>query len=181
MALVILERISRKFLILLSSFQEKTLPLGDVVTIVRYLDPRLVLFTEETQQMQVIQHLVDLAFKAGWVKNKDIFYQAVIDREKIVSTGIGLGVAIPHAKVPSESDFFIAIGIHKDSGIEWKSLDKAPVQLVFLVGGPGNQHKTYLKILSHLTHLIKQSSLKEDLLKATTQEQVIELFKHYDF
>lgn len=179
-ALVILARINRTFLALVSYFQEKSLPLGDIVNITQYLNPRLIMFTEEMRQHEVIRQLTDLAFEVGVVKDKEMFYQAVIDREKIVSTGIGMGIAIPHAKLGKEGQFFIAIGIHKQEGIEWKSLDNAPVRLVFLVGGPVDQHKTYLKILSHLTDLIKHSSLKEDLLKAVTAEQVMTLFEERD-
>ena len=72
-----------------------------------------------------------------------------VKREKIVSTGIGMGVAIPHAKLPSFDRFFLAVGLQKvKDGIDWDALDGAPVRLIFMIGGPANQQTDYLKILS---------------------------------
>jgi PTS system nitrogen regulatory IIA component len=101
-----------------------------------------------------------------------------MDREKIVSTGIGLGVAIPHAKMAGYDDFFIAIGIQEGRGIEWYSLDGSHVHLIFMIGGPASRQTEYLNILSKLTLAIKDSERRQSLLKATSARQVIDLFKN---
>ena len=62
-------------------------------------------------------------------------------------TGIGIGVAIPHAKLEGYSDFFIAIGVQKKKGIDWNALDGSDVKLIFMIGGPENKQTEYLKIL----------------------------------
>jgi len=71
----------------------------------------------------------------------------MLEREKIVSTGIGMGVAIPHAKLTSVEDFFIAIGI-LSKGVQWNALDGGPVRLIFMIGGPDDKQTAYLQILS---------------------------------
>lgn len=178
--MVILERINKTLLVVLSYFQSKQLSIGDMVVLAQYLHPRLVLFTDEEERDQVIQKLINLVAQEGLVQDREAFYKAVIDREKIVSTGIGMGVAIPHAKIEKGDQFFIAIGVHKKQGIEWQSLDGSLVRLVFLVGGPADAQKKYLKILSHLTSLIKQGNVREEALKMKSPEQLVELFKKHD-
>jgi len=146
------------------------------VVISDYLDPRLVLFLESERRDDVLQELVSVLDNAAKVHNAELFYNAILEREKIVSTGIGLGVAIPHAKLEGYEDFFIAIGIQRKKGVEWNALDGAPVRLVFMIGGPDNKQTEYLKILSHLTMAIKNEERRKKLMKAYNAQEVIELF-----
>ena len=141
-----------------------------------YLDPRIVVFLESEKRDDVLQELVMLLEKTHKLYNAEVFYQAILEREKIVSTGIGLGVAIPHAKLEGYEGFFIAIGIQRKKGIEWNALDGAPVRLIFMIGGPDNKQTEYLKILSHLTMAIKNEERRKKLLKAYNPQEVIDLF-----
>jgi PTS system nitrogen regulatory IIA component len=88
-----------------------------------------------------------------------------------------MGVAVPHAKLAGLSEFFIAIGIQNKKGIEWNALDKAPVRLVFLIGGPEGRQSEYLKILSQLTSAIKNLDLRREILQLDTGEDVVALFQ----
>ncbi|MBS0627575.1 MAG: PTS sugar transporter subunit IIA [Verrucomicrobia bacterium] len=142
----------------------------------KYLDERLVVFLDEGSREDVILRLVDLLHKEGKLQNKEKFLSAILEREKIVSTGIGIGVAIPHAKMSENADFFIAIGIQKKRGIDWKSLDGSLVHLIFMIGGPDNKQTEYLKILSNLTQSIKDEQRRKRLLKCNIAKEVIELF-----
>lgn len=168
MDLAILARINQQ----LFSFK-KILGKGEPVTLSRYLDARLVLFLNEDARDAAIEHLVDRLP----VANKEKFYQAILDREGIVSTGIGFGVAIPHAKFKDADRFMIAIGVHRGEGIEWNALDGRPVRLIFLIGGPEDKPTEYLKILSQLTQLIKNDGLRKQLLQARTAEEVVSLLQ----
>ncbi len=147
------------------------------VSIIDYLDDRLVIFLQAETQLAAIDELIEALDLAHQLKNKERFHQAILDREKIVSTGIGLGVAIPHAKLPGYEQFFIAIGVQEGQGIEWNSLDGSQVHLIFMIGGPDNRQTEYLNILSRLTMAIKDTERRKALLKATSAQQVIDLFK----
>ncbi len=147
------------------------------VSITDYLDDRLVVFLQAGTQQRAIDELIEALQLANQLKDRQRFHQAILDREKIVSTGIGLGVAIPHAKLPGYQEFFIAIGIQEGQGIEWNSLDGSQVHLIFMIGGPDNRQTEYLNILSRLTMAIKDSQRRKALLKATSAKQVIDLFK----
>ena len=149
---------------------------GECVAISDYLDPRLIVFLESEKRDDVLSELIALLDKAGKLENAELFYNAIMEREKIVSTGIGLGVAIPHAKLEGYDDFFIAVGILRKKGVEWNALDAAPVRLVFMIGGPDNRQTEYLKILSHLTMAIKNEERRKKLMKVAHPEEAIELF-----
>lgn len=149
---------------------------GKDMAISNYLDERLVLFLDADSRDEALGALVEALDKAGKLHNKEGFYGAILEREKIVSTGIGIGVAIPHAKLAGYEDFFIAIGIQKKRGLEWNALDGSQVRLIFMIGGPENKQTEYLKILSHLTVAIKDEERRKKLLKAALPRDVVHLF-----
>ncbi len=152
--------------------------MGAVISISKYLDEDLVVFLKKESRDQVLKKLVDKLVASGKVGANSNFYQAILKREEIVSTGIGSGVAIPHAKLDSLQDFSIAIGIEKDgNGFDWSAIDGYPVRLVFLIGGPASNQAEYLKILSYLTAKIKHQDLRENLLKCKSRTEVLSFFK----
>ncbi len=141
-----------------------------------YLDEGLILFLEEETRDEAIACLVERLNVRGFLPNKEEFHTAILERESIVSTGIGIGVAIPHAKITGFPGFFIAIGIQKNKGIDWDALDGSLVRLIFMIGGPDNKQTEYLKILSRLTQAIKDEERRKRLLRCTSVSEVLDLF-----
>ncbi len=142
----------------------------------KYLDPKQVIFLDVESRDVALKELVTLLDKVGKLESASAFYQAILDREKIVSTGIGMGVAIPHAKLPGYASFFIAIGIHP-KGIPWDSIDGLPVRLIFMIGGPDDRQTEYLQLLSRLTYAIKDEERRKKMLQLSSQEAIIALFE----
>ncbi|HCJ82897.1 MAG: PTS sugar transporter subunit IIA [Chlamydiae bacterium GWC2_50_10] len=148
------------------------------VSIADYLSKNQILFLEVKERKEALIALVDLLDRAGKLREKEQFFSSILQREKIVSTGIGLGVAIPHAKLEGYEDFFIAIGIQKEGmGLEWNALDGVPVRLIFMIGGPDNRQTDYLQILSSLTTAIKDGVRRKNLLASKTPDQVLDWFQ----
>jgi nitrogen PTS system EIIA component len=144
--------------------------------ITHYMSPKLVVHLDTGARDEVLKQIVHHIYLGGKLADEEAFYHAIIEREKIVSTGIGMGVAIPHAKLPSYDQFFIAIAVlHKP--VEWDSLDGAPVRLVFMIGGPDDKQTEYLQILSSLTQAIKDEDKRKKLLTLQEPKAMIELFK----
>ncbi|WP_213318495.1 PTS sugar transporter subunit IIA [Chlamydiifrater volucris] len=140
-----------------------------------FLSPRLVMFSDRMSRDEVLRDLTLLAESAGLLKDRDAFFQTIVDREGIMSTGIGMGVAIPHGKTSDCSGFFVAVAIHSQ-GVFWDAIDGAPVRFVFLVGAPENaQQKLYLKLLSGLTLTLKDDWRRQQLLQVGTAEEIIKL------
>jgi nitrogen PTS system EIIA component len=146
-----------------------------MIKICDYLDPRLIAFLDIGTRDEAIKTLVNMIHQTGRLQDKYAFYEAIIEREKIVSTGIGMGAAIPHAKLHSYDEFFIAIGVLR-KGLDWNSLDGSPVRLIFLIGGPDDKQTEYLQILSKLTQLIKDEQIRKKMLTLNSPEDMIKLF-----
>ena len=147
-----------------------------MLSISRYLNKNSLKLLDVSNRDEAIEALVDGLDSMGILKKKEKFYQAIIDREKIVSTGIGMGVAIPHAKLPLYNDFFIILGILQ-TGVDWNAIDGSPVRIIFMVGGPDDKQTQYLQILSALTMAVKDEERRKRILQVKTSEEVIELFK----
>ena len=124
-----------------------------------------------------IKKLGLLLQKTKAVSDYDGFIKDVFERESLNTTGIGHYVAIPHARTNTVKDFVIAFG-KIANGLEFGSLDKKPVKLIFLMGTPKEKGlNDYLKILSSLTRRLDKESFREELLNASTPEEIIEIFK----
>lgn len=144
-----------------------------------YLDLNCVCFLDSNKRDDALKTLVDSLVAAGKLKDGNSFYDALLKREKILSTGIGRGVAIPHAKGKEYGEFFMALGICQ-KGVDWNSLDKSPVRLIFLIGGPEDRQNEYLQILSKVTFAMKEEQLRKKLLTSSlTKEDVTELLSPF--
>lgn len=143
-----------------------------------YLDPKLVTFIGIKNRDETLSAMVDVIHGMKKIQNKEEFLSAIIGRESIVSTGIGMGVAIPHAKLPNFNDFFISIGI-LNQGVEWDALDGTPVRIVFMIGGPDDKQTEYLQILSRLTLAIKDEERRKKILTLKSPDGIIGLFDEF--
>ncbi len=147
-----------------------------IVKISDYLDESLISFIDAAGRNEAIDALIDLLEDAGKLPNKAAFRKAILDREEIVSTGIGMGVAVPHAKLKGFKQFYIVVGIQQKKGLDWSAIDKAPVRLIFLIVGPDDRQSEYLQILSLLTSAVKDPDLRKKLMCATSTHEVLGAF-----
>lgn len=129
------------------------------------ISEQTVLFLEPTDRDSILQKLTERAGELMLVPDERAFRGAILDREKTVSTGIGLGVAVPHAKLEDIRDFFIVLGI-VGGGVNWDAIDQKPVSLVFMIGGPANKQDEYLRILAKVVLVTKNGRLRDALRKA---------------
>lgn len=147
------------------------------VAVSNFLSENLITFLHVEDRNAAIREMVGVLDRAKKLHDATLFQKAILEREKIASTGIGMGVAIPHAKLDGYTDFFIAVGISAKKGIDWNALDQEPVHLIFMIGGPEKEQTRYLHILSNLTTAIKDAEKRKKILKASTPKQVIDLFE----
>jgi PTS system nitrogen regulatory IIA component len=106
----------------------------------------------------------------------DLFLEDVFERERLGTTGIGDGIAIPHARTDAVDQLVIALG-RSARGVEFESLDGKKVKLLFLMGTPKGSVSHYLKILAQLTRLLKEGTFRDKLLEARDKEIVVSLFR----
>lgn len=145
--------------------------------IYNYIREELIGFFDPKSRDEAIADMVEMAHAQFFLQDEEQFLKAIFEREKIVSTGIGLGVAIPHAKLTHVDDFFIVIGCLKN-GVEWNAMDGQPVRIVFLIGGPDDKQTEYLQILSGLTVAIKDDARRKKILNAQSRVEIMEVFKN---
>lgn len=144
----------------------------------QYLHPELIAFLEVASRDEAIERMIDLVHGAGYISDKEAFEHALLERERIVSTAIGMGVAIPHAKLAGYEEFFVAIGI-LSKGVEWGALDGAHVRVILMIGGPDDKQTEYLQLLSGVTTALKDEERRKALLTEKSVEKIVELFKAY--
>jgi len=120
---------------------------------------------------EVLRELCDILVKNGEVKDGDAIYEAVINREKLGSTGIGDHVAIPHAKSVGVDSLVAAFGVSK-KGIEYYAVDDKPVRLVFLLLASENSTGAHLKALARVSRLLRNKAVCEKL-RGTDQSDAL--------
>ena len=122
----------------------------------------------------VIKELIELFAIKGLFEDKHIIYKAVIERERIMTTGVGNGIAIPHCKHDSCKDFALAVGV-ADEDIDFQAVDQNPVRLVFLLIGPTNAAGMHIKILSRITRIMSKVETRERIEKIKDPRELYQL------
>ncbi len=126
---------------------------------------------ESKTKDDVLAELVDLLVTVKRLPYREAILEALIEREEVGSTGIGHGVALPHAKCNEVKEIFIACGVSKD-GINFEALDKEPVYIFFLILAPKTATGQHLKVMSLLTRCLSKSAVREDLLNAQDADEL---------
>lgn len=138
----------------------------------KYIIPDLKGQTKE----DVINELIDLFKDDERVIDLEKVRDAVLEREKIMSTGVGKGFAIPHGKTNAVNDILAAFG-KSNQPIEYDSLDGHPVNLVFLLVGKDNLVSKHIKLLSRISRMMNKDEFRDKLIKASTSEEILEIFR----
>lgn len=132
-----------------------------------------------TDKKSAIVELVEMLKATKKVKKTDEIIEVVLEREKLGSTGIGQGVAIPHGKTDVLQEQVGALGISR-KGIEFNSLDGEPVHIIFLLVGPVEVAGQHLKALSRISRLFKDKFLRQAIRDAKTKEEIVKIIQQED-
>lgn len=125
----------------------------------------------------VLDELVELVVRSERLERERKAIQlAVRERERVLSTGIGEGVAIPHAKYDGLRDIVMAAGVSRDA-LEYGALDGRPVRLFFLILGPGSAAGVQVRILSRIGRLMRDGNIRERLESAADAERFLQLLE----
>ena len=127
----------------------------------------------------VIDKLVNQLDKAGKLSDIAQFKEAIHNRESQSTTGIGEGIAIPHAKVAAVKSPAIAFGKSKE-GVDYQSLDGQPAHLFFMIAAPEGGAQTHLDALAKLSGILMDDKVRESLLHANSPEEVLQIIDNAD-
>ncbi|HEX2787252.1 MAG TPA: PTS sugar transporter subunit IIA [Ignavibacteria bacterium] len=131
---------------------------------------------DAADKTEAINKMVDLANNSGRVLNLERVRECVFDREKLVSTGVGKGFAIPHGKTDEISDVVAAFGITKKP-IDFDSIDSEPVRFIFLLVGKDSLLNVHIKLLSRISRIMNKDEFRGKLLLAKNSADVLKLFQ----
>lgn len=151
------------------------------MTIYQLLSPKNILLELEVDyKFDAINALVDTFVDVIENELLEEIREAIISREKIMSTGIGQGLAIPHGKTDGVTQNYAAFARLKEP-IEFNSIDSKPVQLIFLMVSPYSDQRSHIRLLSRVSTLMNYDDFRSNLLIVPNQEDLVELFKQKEF
>lgn len=125
---------------------------------------------------EAINKMIDLAAGSGNILDLEAVRSCVFEREKLVSTGVGKGFAIPHGKSDDIKDIVAAFAIMKDP-VDFDSIDGEKVTYIFLLVGKDSMLNMHIKLLSRISRLMNKDEFREKLLTAKSKEEVLKMFK----
>jgi len=139
----------------------------------------IVLNLQSKEKFEVIGELVRPLVATGAITEESEFVSAIVRRENMESTGIGLGVAIPHARTKAVSSIVLAFG-RSDSGVDFSSLDGKPSHLIFLIAAPEEQKTEYIMTLARLSKLLRKDEVRIGLNKAGSPDDVVRVILQHE-
>ncbi len=132
---------------------------------------RVLFFDQAISKPEALEQLAQCTAQAPEITDTTAFRNAIFEREQVSSTGIGKGVAVPHAKIESNNGFTICIGIARH-GIEYDAIDDLPVHVLIMIAATDKERKTYLQVLATVANQLKQQSVYEQLCTASSADAV---------
>jgi PTS system nitrogen regulatory IIA component len=132
-----------------------------------------------TTKKGVLEELVAVLAKDGKVKDAQATIEVLMEREKLGSTGIGQGIAIPHAKTDQASEVVAAFGLSR-RGVQFDALDGDPVNIFFLLVAPPDAAALHLKALARISRLLKDKFFRQALRETRTPAEILKLIKDED-
>lgn len=129
-----------------------------------------------TTKRGVIEELVDMLASAGKVSDAQALKDAVWTREQTRTTGIGLGLAIPHGKCAGMSGLAMAIGKPSEP-MNFESIDGQPVKLIVLLASPPDKQSDHIQALARISRLMNMEEFRTKAYATTSSEELFELFR----
>ena len=140
-----------------------------------YIQESLVIELEGTDKDQALRQIMDKIEAEHLLPDPQDFFQKILERESDSSTGIGLGIAIPHARVDALKSMVVAVG-RSIKGIDFTTPDGTPVRLIFMIAVNNNQGE-YLKIVARISWLVRNEEFRNRLFFSSSVNDLYLLLK----
>jgi PTS system nitrogen regulatory IIA component len=134
---------------------------------------------QATGKRDVLEELVHVFADQNGGMDRETMVQVLLEREKLGSTGIGDGIAIPHGKLAGIEEILVGFGRSR-AGVDFNSLDGRPVHLFFLIIAPDASSAQYLKVLAKISRMLKDSKMRKDLLEAVSADDLYRIIETMD-
>jgi fructose-specific phosphotransferase system IIA component len=139
-------------------------------------EERVCLDLSATDKVGVIKEMVELLGNHELITDKEGLIKGLIAREELETTGIGDGIALPHARIDVINELTVAFG-RSEKGVEFEALDDKPVYLVFLILAPRKDSSKVLKLLAGVCRILRKENFRQALLSAENEQEIIRLIE----
>ncbi|HOJ42659.1 MAG TPA: PTS sugar transporter subunit IIA [Syntrophorhabdaceae bacterium] len=126
---------------------------------------------EASNKKDAIYEMCESLKKAGLIENVQEVVNVILEREKLGSTGIGEGIAIPHGKMKGIKSILCVLG-KSERGIDFDSIDKKPVHIIVLLLAPEGSASMHLKMLSRISKILRDPSIRNRLLEIKDAREI---------
>ena len=142
-------------------------------------ESQIILEMASKERWEAIRELIDRLVEAGKIDKEDRedVLESIRQREETMSTGIGCGIAIPHASSSKVAEVVAAFG-RSSSGISFDSLDGEPVNFIVLFVVPKDQFQTHLRTLAAIAKFLNDKTVREELSKAPSTAAILQVFEN---
>jgi len=148
-----------------------------VPSFAEHINAKRIVFLESTTKKAALQEMVNALANDGVLQDPAWFLQAIYEREELMPTALGIGIAVPHAKVPRGQSFGLALGLHTE-GIEFGALDGQPVQVIVMIAQPVNETERYLRFLAQIATFLKNPGNFNAILGAPDEQAVVDIVRN---
>ncbi len=128
---------------------------------------------------QVLEELIDALLREKPELDRERLMAVLLERERLGSTGIGDGIAIPHGKLKDLNQLILAFG-KSTAGVDFESMDGKPVHLFFLLVAPENCTGIHLRALARIARLLKNAPVRKRLASVSTQDEIYAVIQQED-
>lgn len=148
---------------------------SSIISMRDILSPENVAVFDVTSKRQALQQLIDTLSINSAVGNIDELAEGIFKREEMMSTGIGLGVAVPHVRLKSIKNPVMAVGVSKSGITDYESLDGKPVRILFMILAGHSQHAEHIKTLARISSFVKEDELRNSLMNADNPKTIFDM------
>ena len=127
-----------------------------------------------TSKEEVIAAMLEMLVKTGKVKNKAAALASILDREKKMSTGIQVGIAIPHGKTDAVDELLACVAVKKE-GVDFESMDGKPSRIFIMTLSPLNKIGPHVQFLAEISKLLRHEDAREKILSAGSANEILDL------
>lgn len=148
-----------------------------VLKISKLLKPQAIIMDIKARdKIDAIKELVNYMAEKKMVRDREEFQTALAKRENLESTGIGDGIAIPHARTNAVDDLLLAFA-RSQQGVDFSSIDGKPSHIIFLIASPEDKKSEYIVTLAKLSRLLRKQNVRTQLKNANSSEEIMNIIK----
>ncbi len=142
----------------------------------KYLDKKLIVkLDEKMSKKEILDYLIDLAWEnTDFMESKEAFADKIFAREELGTTGIGRGVAVPHARCEEVKDIIFVVALASNPVEDYLTPDSESPKLIIMLGAPKSKNSEYLKLLSNISKWFRQKDIRDNVLLAKDTDDLID-------